>query len=124
MSFITQKSDTNDREKDLLHRNQLLQEEIAMLRLELDQVKLKHQEDEGKYLEENESLKEKNDSLQKELKLSEETLTQTVFQYNGQLNLLKTESAMLTSKLEQKKESKDRLETRLRFRVAKLLIEQ
>lgn len=113
MSFITQKSDTNDREKDLLHRNQLLQEEIAMLRLELDQVKLKHQEDEGKYLEENESLKEKNDSLQKELKLSEETLTQTVFQYNGQLNLLKTESAMLTSKLEQKKESKDRLETEI-----------
>ncbi|NWW41077.1 ANR26 protein, partial [Panurus biarmicus] len=36
-----------------------------------------------------------------------------VFQYNGQLNLLKTESAMLTSKLEQTKESKDRLETEI-----------
>lgn len=113
LSFITQESDTNDREKDLLHRNQLLQEEIAMLRLELDQVKLRHQENEGKYLEENESLKEKNDDLQKELKLNEEALTQTVLQYNGQLNLLKTESAMLTSKLEQTKESKDRLETEI-----------
>ncbi|XP_072209358.1 uncharacterized protein [Excalfactoria chinensis] len=109
----SEESDPNDREKDLLHRNQLLQEEIAMLRLELDQVKLGHQEDEGKYLEENESLKEKNDDLQKELKLSEEILTQTVFQYNGQLNLLKAEFAMLTSKLEQKKESKDRLETEI-----------
>ncbi|XP_072182920.1 uncharacterized protein [Excalfactoria chinensis] len=54
------KSDPNDREKDLLHRNQLLQEEIAMLRLELSQVKLRHQEDDGKYLVEIESLKEKS----------------------------------------------------------------
>ncbi|NXN56592.1 ANR26 protein, partial [Rynchops niger] len=105
----SEESDT-EREKDLLYKNQLLQDEIAMLKLELDQVRLRHQEDEGKYLEENETLKEKNEDLKKELKLNEEALTQTVFQYNGQLNLLKTESAVLTSKLEQTKESKDRLE--------------
>ncbi|NWW42747.1 ANR26 protein, partial [Pedionomus torquatus] len=99
-----------EREKDLLYKNQLLQDEIAVLRLELDQVRLRHQEEEGKYLEENETLKEKNEDLKKELKLNEEALTQTVIQYNGQLNLLKTESAVLTSKLEQTKESKDRLE--------------
>ncbi|CAN8210866.1 unnamed protein product [Coccothraustes coccothraustes] len=112
---IGKSSDESDteREKDLLYKNQLLQDEIAMLRLELDQLRLRHQEEEGKYLEENETLKEKNEDLQKELKLNEETLTQTVFQYNGQLNLLKTESAMLTSKLEQTKESKDRLETEI-----------
>ncbi|NXN45384.1 ANR26 protein, partial [Rhinoptilus africanus] len=99
-----------EREKDLLYKNQLLQDEIAMLKLELDQVRLRQEEEEGKYLEENETLKEKNEDLKKELKLNEEALTQTVFQYNGQLNLLKTESALLTSKLEQTKESKDRLE--------------
>lgn len=112
---IGKSSDESDteREKDLLYKNQLLQDEIAMLRLELDQIRLRHQEEEGKYLEENETLKEKNEDLQKELKLNEEALTQTVFQYNGQLNLLKTESAMLTSKLEQTKESKDRLETEI-----------
>ncbi|NXK55787.1 ANR26 protein, partial [Chauna torquata] len=109
----SEESDTNEREKELLYKNQLLQDEIAMLRLELDQVKLRHREDEGKYLEENETLKEKNEDLKKELKLNEEALTQTVFQYNGQLNLLKTESAVLTSKLEQTKESKDRLETEI-----------
>ncbi|XP_074915319.1 ankyrin repeat domain-containing protein 26 isoform X12 [Buteo buteo] len=112
---IGKNSDESDteREKDLLYKNQLLQDEIAMLRLELDQVRLRHQEEEGKYLEENETLKEKNEDLKKELKLNEEALTQTVFQYNGQLNLLKTESAVLTSKLEQTKESKDRLETEM-----------
>jgi len=110
--LVIQESNT-EREKDLLHKNQLLQDEIAMLRLELDQVRIRHQEEEGKYLEENESLKEKNEDLKKELKLNEEALTQTVFQYNGQLNLLKTESAVLTSKLEQTKESKERLETEI-----------
>ncbi|XP_065489114.1 ankyrin repeat domain-containing protein 26 [Caloenas nicobarica] len=108
----SEESDT-EREKDLLYKNQLLQDEITMLRVELDQVRLRHQEEEGKYLEENETLKEKNEDLKKELKLNEEALTQTVFQYNGQLNLLKTESAVLTSKLEQTKESKDRLETEI-----------
>uniref|UniRef100_A0A8B9FYD1 CCDC144C-like coiled-coil domain-containing protein n=1 Tax=Amazona collaria TaxID=241587 RepID=A0A8B9FYD1_9PSIT len=107
-----QESDT-EREKDLLYKNQLLQDEIGMLRLELDQVRLRQQEEEGKYLDENEALKEKNEDLKKELKLNEEALTQTVFQYNGQLNLLKTESAVLSSKLEQTKESKDRLETEI-----------
>ncbi|KAM6420896.1 ankyrin repeat domain-containing protein 26 isoform 3-T3 [Pluvialis apricaria] len=108
----SEESDT-EREKDLLYKNQLLQDEIAMLRLELDQIRLRHQEEEGKYLEENETLKEKNEDLKKELKLNEEALTQTVFQYNGQLNLLKTESAVLTSKLEQTKENKDRLEAEI-----------
>ncbi|KAM7180273.1 ankyrin repeat domain-containing protein 26 isoform 1-T1 [Macrochelys suwanniensis] len=103
----------NQREKDLLHKNQILQDEIAILRLELDQIRIRHQEEETKYLEENEVLKEKNEDLRKELKLNEEALTQTVFQYNGQLNVLKTESAMLTSKIEHAKENKDRLETEM-----------
>nr|XP_048692126.1 ankyrin repeat domain-containing protein 26 isoform X10 [Caretta caretta] len=103
----------NLREKDLLHKNQKLQDEIAILRLELDQIRIRHQEEETKYLEENEVLKEKNEDLRKELKLNEEALTQTVFQYNGQLNVLKTESAMLTSKIEHAKENKDRLETEM-----------
>lgn len=107
---VIQESDT-EREKDLLYKNHLLQDEITRLRVELDQVRLRHQEEEGKYLEENETLKEKNEDLKKQLKLNEEALAQTVFQYNGQLSLLKTESAVLNSKLEQTKESKDRLET-------------
>ncbi|NXY47191.1 ANR26 protein, partial [Ceuthmochares aereus] len=105
----SEESDTQ-REKDLLYKNQLLQDEIALLRLELDQVRVRHQEEGGKYLEEIETLKEKNEDLKKEIKLSEESLTQAVLQYNGQLNLLKAESAVLTSQLEQTKESKDRLE--------------
>ncbi|KAK2517045.1 ankyrin repeat domain-containing protein 26 isoform B [Columba livia] len=102
-----------EREKALMYKNQLLQDEITRLRVELDQVRLRHQEEEGKYLEENETLKEKNEDLKKQLRLNEEALAQTVFQYNGQLSLLKTESAVLNSKLEQTKESKDRLETEI-----------
>ncbi|KAM6395726.1 LOW QUALITY PROTEIN: uncharacterized protein O9250_012685 [Rhynochetos jubatus] len=106
-----EESDT-EREKAVLLKNQLLQDEIAVLR-ELDQVRLKHQEEEGKLLEENEALKGKNEDLKKELKRNEEALTQTALQYDGQLNFLRTESAVLTSKLEQTQEGKGRLETEI-----------
>ncbi|XP_054844391.1 ankyrin repeat domain-containing protein 26-like [Eublepharis macularius] len=106
-------ADNHDPEKDLLHKNHILQDELAVLRFELDQIKVQRQEEEAKYLEENEALKEKIDELKKELKLNEEALTQTVFQYSGQINVTKTESAMLTSKLEHIKENKERLEVEL-----------
>ncbi|XP_062990125.1 ankyrin repeat domain-containing protein 26-like [Elgaria multicarinata webbii] len=106
-------TDSHDQEKELLHKNQKLQDELAVLKLELDHIRIRHQEEESKYLEENETLKEKTEELKKELKLNEEALTQTVFQYNGQINVSKTEVAMLTSKLEHIKENKERLEVEL-----------
>ncbi|XP_075456068.1 ankyrin repeat domain-containing protein 26 isoform X4 [Ascaphus truei] len=104
-------SELSEREKDLLHRNATLQEEITVFKLELEQVRSRNNEEESRYMEENEMFKEKIDDLRRDLKMNEETLTQTVIQYNGQLNALKTESTMLCSKLEHEKQSKERLET-------------
>uniref|UniRef100_A0A452FRD4 Uncharacterized protein n=1 Tax=Capra hircus TaxID=9925 RepID=A0A452FRD4_CAPHI len=97
--------------KDLLRKNHMLQDEIAMLRLEIDAVKIQNQEKEKKYFEDLEIVKGKNDDLQKAIKLSEETLTKTISQYTGQLSALTAENTMLNSKLENEKESKQRLET-------------
>ncbi|XP_074181070.1 ankyrin repeat domain-containing protein 26 isoform X2 [Rhinolophus sinicus] len=98
-------------EKDLLHENRMLQDEIAMLKLEIDTTKNQKQEMEKKYFEDIAIVKEKNDHLQKTIKLNEETLTKTIFQYNGQLNVLTAENTMLNSKLESEKQNKERLET-------------
>ncbi|XP_010858352.1 PREDICTED: ankyrin repeat domain-containing protein 26 [Bison bison bison] len=104
-------SDSCEEAKDLLHKNHMLQEEIAMLRLEMDAVKIQNQEKEKKYFEDIEIVKGKNDDLQKAIKLNEEMLTKTVSHYTGQLNALTAENTMLNSKLENEKESKQRLET-------------
>ncbi|XP_055399584.1 ankyrin repeat domain-containing protein 26-like isoform X1 [Bubalus kerabau] len=104
-------SDSCEEAKDLLHKNHMLQEEIAMLRLEIDAVKIQNQEKEKKYFEDIEIVKGKNDDLQKAIKLNEETLTKTTSHYTGQLNALTAENTMLNSKLENEKESKQRLET-------------
>ncbi|MGH0175067.1 UNVERIFIED_CONTAM: hypothetical protein FKN15_069735 [Acipenser sinensis] len=108
---FSQLSEVSDREKDLLQQNRSLQDEISVLKLELDRVRACSQEEEGRYLEENEALKEKMEDLKRDLKLNEEALAQTVLQYSGQLNALKTESTMMTSKMEQEKQNKDKLET-------------
>lgn len=89
----------------------MLQDEIAMLKLEIDTIKNHNQEKEKKYSEDIEIVKEKNDDLQKTLKLNEETLAKTIFQYSGQLNVLTSENAILNSKLENEKQNKERLET-------------
>ncbi|XP_073475918.1 ankyrin repeat domain-containing protein 26 isoform X1 [Aquarana catesbeiana] len=106
-------SETNLKVKDLTQKNIILEEEIDVLKQELEQVRSRHQEEESRYLDENEGLKEKNEDLRKDLKVNEETLTQTVIQCNGQLNALKTETNLLCSKLEHEKQAKERLETEL-----------
>ncbi|XP_072874911.1 ankyrin repeat domain-containing protein 26 isoform X5 [Chlorocebus sabaeus] len=106
----SENSHSHEEEKDLLHKNSMLQEEIAMLRLEIDTIKNQNQEKEKKCFEDLEIVKEKNEDLQKTIKQNEETLTQTISQYNGRLSVLTAENAMLNSKLESEKQSKERLE--------------
>ncbi|XP_010857093.1 PREDICTED: UPF0634 protein E-like, partial [Bison bison bison] len=108
---LNQVSDSCEKAKDLLRKNHMLQEETAMLRLERDALKNQHREKEENYFEDIEILKVKNDDFQKTIKLDEEMLTKTISHYTGQLNALTAENAMLNSKLENEKESKQRLET-------------
>ena len=82
----------------------MLQDEIASLRLELDAVKNQNREHEKKYSEDIEN-------LQQAMKSIEEIVTQTIFQYTGQLTVLRAENTMLNSELENNRQSRHRLET-------------
>ncbi|XP_015425215.1 PREDICTED: ankyrin repeat domain-containing protein 62 [Myotis davidii] len=79
-------SDSDEKEKRLLYENHMLKDEIAKLTLELDTVKNQNQE---KYFEDIMIVKEKNDHFQK-------TITETLFQHNAQLEVLRAELTMLT----------------------------
>ncbi|XP_078075977.1 ankyrin repeat domain-containing protein 26 isoform X3 [Mustelus asterias] len=105
--------DVNEHEKDVMQQNRSLQDEITVLKLELDRVRERNQEEQGKYMEQVETLKERLDDTKKDLKFNEEALTHTALQYNSQLNTLKTETSMLTSKLELEKQNKEKLETEM-----------
>ncbi|KAG8577524.1 hypothetical protein GDO81_010210 [Engystomops pustulosus] len=107
--ILNQSSEANEKEKDLTLRNLTLQEELSTLKVEIENMRSHYQEDESRYMDENEMLKEKIEDLRKDLKMNEETLTQTVIQYN----VLKTETAKMCSKIELEKHSKERLETEL-----------
>ncbi|XP_045314372.1 ankyrin repeat domain-containing protein 26-like isoform X8 [Leopardus geoffroyi] len=117
---LNQLSDSREKIQDLLHKNHTLQDEIAMLRLERDTIKNQNQRKETKYCEDIESVKEKNDNLQKAIKQNEETLSKTIFQYSGQLNVLTAEITMLKSKLENEKQKKESLEAEVESYRARL----
>uniref|UniRef100_A0A8C0P1Y7 CCDC144C-like coiled-coil domain-containing protein n=1 Tax=Canis lupus familiaris TaxID=9615 RepID=A0A8C0P1Y7_CANLF len=78
------------------------------------------QEKEKKYCEDTEIEKEKNDSLQIVIKLNGVTLTNTVFQSSGQLNVVTTENTMLNSKLQNEKLNRERPEAKLQSYRARL----
>ncbi|XP_058549055.1 ankyrin repeat domain-containing protein 26-like isoform X7 [Neofelis nebulosa] len=117
---LNQLSDSREKIQGLLHKNYMLQDEIAMLRLERDTIKNQNQRKETKYCEDIESVKEKNDSLQKTIKQNEETLSKTIFRYSGQLNVLTAEITMLKSKLENEKQNKESLEAEVESYRARL----
>ncbi|XP_043415259.1 ankyrin repeat domain-containing protein 26-like isoform X6 [Prionailurus bengalensis] len=117
---LNQLSDSREEIQDLLHKNHMLQDEIAMLRLERDTIKNQNQRKETKYCEDIESVKEKNDNLQKTIKQNEETLSKTIFRYTGQLNVLTAEITRLKSKLENEKQNKESLEAEVESYRARL----
>ncbi|KAF4023130.1 hypothetical protein G4228_015153 [Cervus hanglu yarkandensis] len=116
-----QTSAGHEEAKDLLRKNHILQEEIASLRLEIDAVKSQNLEKERNYFEDIEIVKAKSDDAQKVVKLTEEMLTKTISQDTGQPNVLAAANMMLKSKLENKKESKQRLETEVKSYRSKLV---
>ncbi|XP_074181149.1 uncharacterized protein LOC141570044 isoform X4 [Rhinolophus sinicus] len=97
-------SESHEKQKDLMR-------EIAILRLELDTAKNKHQEMEKKYFEDMAVVKGKTDHLQDTIKLNEETLRETMFEYHRQLNVLTAENKRLTFELRSEKQNRERLET-------------
>ncbi|XP_043335565.1 ankyrin repeat domain-containing protein 26-like [Cervus canadensis] len=103
-------SDSGRKAKGLLRKSHM-QDEIAMPSLEIDTVKNQNQEKEKKCFEDTEIVKGENDYPQKAIKLNKETLTETVFQHTGQLNVPVAENRMLNPELENAKRSKERLET-------------
>ncbi|XDA79329.1 hypothetical protein R6Z07M_009315 [Ovis aries] len=113
LDFKTKVSDGWEEAQDLLRKNHTL-------RLEIDALKRQHREKEENYSEDMGILKGKNDDLQKAIKLSEETLTKTVSHCTRQLNALTAEDRMLTFKLENEKESKQRLETEVKSYCSRL----
>ncbi|XP_077752808.1 ankyrin repeat domain-containing protein 26-like isoform X5 [Canis aureus] len=115
---LSEVSPPHEKEKGLLHENRMLQDELAMLRLEIDTIR--NQKQEKRYCEDTETEKEKNDSLQNAIKLNEVTLTNTVFQSSGQLNVVTTENTMLNSKLLDEKLNRERLEAKLQSYRARL----
>ncbi|XP_064227382.1 ankyrin repeat domain-containing protein 36B-like isoform X1 [Aotus nancymaae] len=101
-------SDSHGKEEDLLHKNHLMQDAIARLRMERDTIK--NQNLEKKYLKDIEIIKGRNEDLQKTLKWIGETLTKMIARSSGRLTALTDENTVLHSKLEKEKESNQRLE--------------
>ncbi|XP_049330498.1 ankyrin repeat domain-containing protein 26 isoform X4 [Astyanax mexicanus] len=107
---MSQLTEVSDRERELQQQVCTLQEELSCVRAELDRSHCHSQQEESRLSEERDALRERLEDARRDLKLNEEALTQTVFQYNGQLSALKAECSVVSAKLEHERQTRQQLE--------------
>ncbi|KAM6960688.1 ankyrin repeat domain-containing protein 26 [Aplochiton taeniatus] len=107
---LSQLTEASGRERELLQQIAILQEDLSCQKTDLELSRSHWQQEESRLTEEIKTLKERFEDNRRDLKLNEEALAQTVFQYNGQLATLKTEHAMVTTRLEHERQIREQLE--------------
>nr|XP_029138652.1 ankyrin repeat domain-containing protein 26-like isoform X1 [Labrus bergylta] len=107
---LSQLTEASDRERELLQQTATLQEQLTILRTDLQHSQANSSLKESHLLEENETLKEQIEDARRDLKLSNEALTQTVFNCNNQITTLKSELAMTATRFENERKTRETLE--------------
>lgn len=110
---MSQLTEASDRERDLVQQTVTLQEQLNILRTDLEHSQANSSLKETHILEENEALKEQLEDARRDLKLNSEALTQTVFNCNNQVTTLKSELAIITTRLENERQTHETLEAEL-----------
>lgn len=113
LQALSQLTEASDRERELLQQISTLQAQLAVLRTDLDRSQSSGSLRESQLQEENEALKEKLEDVQRDLKLSNEAVTQTIFSCNNQLTALQSELAKTASRLEGERQLHESLEAEL-----------
>ncbi|XP_029009233.1 ankyrin repeat domain-containing protein 26 isoform X2 [Betta splendens] len=110
---LSQLTEASDRERELVQQTVTLQEQLHILRTELEHSQANSSLKEGHILEENEALKEQLEDARRDLKLNGEALAQTVYNCNNQMSTLKSELAIITTRLENERQTRESLESEL-----------
>ncbi|XP_060770671.1 ankyrin repeat domain-containing protein 26 isoform X3 [Neoarius graeffei] len=106
----SQMTEASERERELQQQVCTLQEELSSVRVDLEHFRSLSQQEESRLVDERDALRERLEDTRRDLKLNDETLAQTVFQYNGQVSTLKSECALLSTKLEHERQVRQQLE--------------
>ncbi|XP_078787863.1 ankyrin repeat domain-containing protein 26 isoform X20 [Oryzias latipes] len=107
---LSQLTEASDRERELLQQISALQAQLTVLRTDLDRSQSNGNLRENQLQEENEALKEKLEDVQRDLKLSNEAVTQTIYSCNNQLTVLKSELTKTANRLESERQVRESLE--------------
>ncbi|XP_070962282.1 ankyrin repeat domain-containing protein 26 isoform X12 [Oncorhynchus clarkii lewisi] len=107
---LSQLTEATDRERELLQQSSVLQDELSSLRAELERSCSHSRQEESLRSEKSEALRERLEDARRDLKLNEEALAQTVYQYTSQVTAIKAELAVASTRLEHERQVREQLE--------------
>uniref|UniRef100_A0AAZ1Y385 Ankyrin repeat domain-containing protein 26 n=1 Tax=Oreochromis aureus TaxID=47969 RepID=A0AAZ1Y385_OREAU len=107
---LSQLTEASDRERELLQQTASLQEQLTILRTDSERLQTQSSLNESHLIEAREILKEELEEVRRESQLNNETMAQVVFNYKNQVTTLKSELAITTTRLENERQIRDKLE--------------
>ncbi|XP_063335329.1 ankyrin repeat domain-containing protein 26 isoform X6 [Pelmatolapia mariae] len=107
---LSQLTEASDRERELLQQTASLQEQLTLLRTDFERLQTQSSLNESHLIEAREILKEELEEVRRESQLNNETMAQVVFNYKNQVTTLKSELAITTTRLENERQIREKLE--------------
>ncbi|XP_076742152.1 ankyrin repeat domain-containing protein 26 isoform X4 [Maylandia zebra] len=117
---LSQLTEASDRERELLQQTASLQEQLTLLRTDFERLQTQSSLNESHLIEAREILKEELEEVRRESQLNNETMAQVVFNCKNQVTTLKSEMAITTSRLENERQIREKLEEEVELSRARL----
>ncbi|XP_014190823.1 ankyrin repeat domain-containing protein 26 isoform X6 [Haplochromis burtoni] len=117
---LSQLTEASDRERELLQQTASLQEQLTLLRTDFERLQTQSSLNESHLIEAREILKEEVEEVRRESQLNNETMAQVVFNCKNQVTTLKSELAITTSRLENERQIREKLEEEVELSRARL----
>ncbi|XP_039882180.1 ankyrin repeat domain-containing protein 26 isoform X1 [Simochromis diagramma] len=117
---LSQLTEASDRERELLQQTASLQEQLTLLRTDFERLQTQSSLNESHLIEAREILKEELEEVRRESQLNNETMAQVVFNCKNQVTTLKSELAITTSRLENERQIREKLEEEVELSRARL----
>ncbi|XP_061780870.1 ankyrin repeat domain-containing protein 26 isoform X2 [Nerophis lumbriciformis] len=119
---LSQLTEASDRERELLQQISIFKEQLSTLRTDLENSQASSSIKQRDLQEENKAVKEQLDEARRALRVNNDTLNQTVLDFNNQTAALKSELTVTATRLDNERQTREMMATELESVRARLTV--
>ncbi|XP_061750577.1 ankyrin repeat domain-containing protein 26-like isoform X1 [Nerophis ophidion] len=110
---LSQLTEASDRERELLQQISIFKEQLSTLKTDLENSQASSSIKQRDLQEENNAVKEQLDEARRALRVNNDTLNQTILDFNNQMAALKSELTMTANRLDNERQTRETMAVEL-----------